>query len=157
MSRMTRFLSCVVGMALLLAATAGLAEGPAQVRVRGTIEGNAIEFESTDTGTVFNREALRSANAHLAGDFIVFGRPARSTPERKEGHWGWRRGTKDRDAELTDLVIELDALDVELPVVHQIGYFDERIRSRYLACDYFQGNHLGSGIRIEAVDTSGRC
>jgi Tfp pilus assembly protein PilN len=35
---MTRWMSCVVASALLLAATAGLAEGPAQARVRGTIE-----------------------------------------------------------------------------------------------------------------------
>ena len=68
MSRMTRFMSCVVGVALLLAATAGLAEGPAQVRVRGTIE--AVDGA---TLTVRSRDRQMVYRIKVADDAVVRG------------------------------------------------------------------------------------
>src|SRR5262245_37973524 len=77
--QMTRWMSCVLASALVLAATAGLAQEPAAVRVRGTIE--AVDGAML---TVRSRDRQMVYRIKVADDAVVRGIVPASLAEIKD-------------------------------------------------------------------------
>src|SRR5262245_31842200 len=95
-NQMTRWMSCVLASALLLAATAGFAQEPAPVRVRGTIEaadGAMLTVRSRDRQIVYRikvaddavvRGIVPASLAEIKNDaFVVPGRSGASHAVRR--------------------------------------------------------------------------
>jgi Domain of unknown function (DUF5666) len=79
MNRMARRMFCVVGLALLLAASASFAQQPAQVRVRGTIE--AVDGAQL---TVKSRDRQLTYKIKVADNAVVRGIVRASLAEIKD-------------------------------------------------------------------------